>query len=861
MKRLCMGCMREYDDQFDLCPHCGYVFNSPPEQGFHIVPGTILNNRYIVGKVLGFGGFGVTYIGWDYIMARKVAIKEYLPSEFATRMPMQEKVTVYSGDREKGFREGMEKMMNEAKRLARFDSVPGIVQIYDCFEANGTSYLVMEYLEGMTLKQYLDQHGEMPLEYAMPVVLQIASAMEAVHRLGILHRDIAPDNVYVLNPDEPSRLQVKLLDFGAARYATTKHSKSLSVIIKQGYAPEEQYSSHGEQGPWSDVYALAATFYKMLTGITPEDAMERGSEDKVKRPSKLKVDIPKATETALMNAMNVKAQDRTQSMREFMEELTEGEVEERTVTKTPGDPIKLPKWLFVLGGTGVAIALATILLMITGVIHFRMDSGESHLDRNMVRVPNVINKEVEQAEMVLRRQGIEMVRDKAVYSSEIPENMVCYQEIKENTPVEKYSSLVVWISKGEEMAVLPFVKGLSREEAQKLLEKMGFFNVQIEESQEQGAYDSVLDISEEQGAQVSLSKKIVLTVCINEENREGNSSQSIQVPYLVGKTKEEARLLLEEKDFLINVVEEFSERPEGIVIRQNPGQGETCNKGIYVTLYISRGPEKVYVENVSLMTEAEATRTIEGQGLIMGNISRKYHDTIPAGKVISQSIEANREVPKGTAIALMVSKGKDPEKEAQEKARRESEEAKAGSEKGQSEAFAAEAEEARRQAEAAAAEEARRQSEAAAAEEARRQAEAAAAEEARRQAEASAQAAMQSEAVPQTAAVVQAETAAQTQAAQTNPDAQPEDSNSSNVVSASGKRTVSQNVKMKNLAGMTLEDAIGSLERNELKLGSVSYVYSDTVEEGCVISQSIAPRKEVKRGSSVNLTVSKGAGF
>lgn len=145
MNRLCMGCMQEYDDKFEVCPHCGYAFNTPAKQSYHIPPGSVLEQRYIVGKVLGFGGFGVTYLGWDYLMERKVAIKEYLPSEFATRMPTQQKVTVYSGEKEEQFKEGLAKTLDEARRLAKFEAVPGIVQIYDCFEANGTSYIVMSF--------------------------------------------------------------------------------------------------------------------------------------------------------------------------------------------------------------------------------------------------------------------------------------------------------------------------------------------------------------------------------------------------------------------------------------------------------------------------------------------------------------------------------------------------------------------------------------------------------------------------------------------------------------------------------------------------------------------------------------------
>ncbi|MCI6885630.1 MAG: serine/threonine protein kinase, partial [Lachnospiraceae bacterium] len=400
MNRLCMGCMREYDDRFNVCPHCGYEFNTPPKQSYHIPPGSVLQQRYIVGRALGFGGFGITYIGWDYVMARKVAIKEYLPSEFATRMPTQLKVTVYSGEREEQYKEGLIKTMEEARRLAKFESVPGIVQIYDCFEENGTSYIVMEFLEGMSLKDYLAEKGNMTPEQALPVVLQIAAAMEAVHKTGILHRDIAPDNIYVLNPDEPDSLRVKLLDFGAARYATTKHSKSLSVIIKPGYAPEEQYRSRGDQGTWTDVYALAATFYKMLTGVTPEDAMERSVKDEVKKPSRMGIKISKPTETALMNAMHVKIQDRTQTMEEFSQELMAAEVKERAVTKDKQAVASIPKWFLAVAGVTLAVGAAAAVLMMTGVIKFRINSGASHLEKNMVRVPNVVNQDADVAETV-----------------------------------------------------------------------------------------------------------------------------------------------------------------------------------------------------------------------------------------------------------------------------------------------------------------------------------------------------------------------------------------------------------------------------------------------------------------------------
>ncbi len=668
MDRLCMGCMREYDDQFDVCPHCGYAFDTPAKQSYHIPPGSVLQGRYIVGRVLGFGGFGVTYVGKDYLMDRKVAIKEYLPSEFATRMPTQQKVTVYSGDKEEQFKEGLVKTLDEAKRLAKFESVPGVVQIYDCFEANGTSYIIMEYLEGMSLKEYLETHGKMTVEQALPVILQVAAAMAEVHKTEILHRDIAPDNIYVLNPDEPDKLEVKLLDFGAARYATTKHSKSLSVIIKPGYAPEEQYRSRGDQGTWTDVYALAATLYKMLTGVTPEDAMERSVKDELKKPSKMGVKITKPTETAIMNALNVKIQDRTQTMEEFSQELMAAEVKEREITKIKEDVGSIPRWVFLIAGAGVTVAGAVIALILSGAIHFNLVSGPVQLLTGKVRVPNVINKEATEAEKMLEEKSLRMSQDKMVFSKEIPENMISYQSEKENATMDKGATLVVWISMGEEKAVIPLVIGLNREEALSRLEEAGFTAVREEESQDEGVYDSVLAISEEVGANVELSKEIVLTICKNESDKSGDSTVQVKVPDVVGRQRNQAESVLKSRDFLVNWVEEASDEPEGTVIRQEPAADEEANKGSFVTVYVSIGAEKMYMPNLELESREDAERMIESLGLTVGRISQDNSNSVAAGKVISQSIARGTEVKKGDSVDLVISlgpKSQSPAKPAQ----------------------------------------------------------------------------------------------------------------------------------------------------------------------------------------------------
>ena len=197
MSKRCLGCMEQFGDEFTICPHCGYVVGSVPEEPIHMLPGTILHDRYIIGKVLGFGGFGVTYVAWDGRLEQKVAIKEYLPGEFSTRMPGQTTVTVFNGEKTEQFHGGLKKFVDEAKRLAKFQNESGIVKIFDSFEENKTAYIVMEYLQGETLSEYLKKNGTIPEEQAVEMMRPIMESLITVHEEGLLHRDIAPDNIFL----------------------------------------------------------------------------------------------------------------------------------------------------------------------------------------------------------------------------------------------------------------------------------------------------------------------------------------------------------------------------------------------------------------------------------------------------------------------------------------------------------------------------------------------------------------------------------------------------------------------------------------------------------------------------------------
>ena len=378
MKRLCMGCMELVEDQFDICPHCGYVRGTGVEEAYYLEPGTILQERYLLGRVLGYGGFGVTYIGYDTSLRRKVAVKEYLPSDFATRKLGTKGLTIYSGDAYEQFMAGLTSFLREARNLANFSEVSEIVDIYDCFQENDTGYIVMEYLNGETVKELLEKKKKLPYEEAEKIICHVLDGLSTVHKEGIIHRDIAPDNIFITKDGE-----IKLLDFGAARYAVSIYSRSLSVILKPGYAPEEQYRSHGNQGPWTDIYGVGATFYRMITGIRPPESLERMVEDDLKKPSELGVEIPPEKEAVLMKSLEIRLENRLQSAEEFRKALTP-KVPDRTQNddeeeKKSGSrlPLKL----------GIACCVAGIVLVCLwfgkGLIHKEEPEAVSTVEGNI----------------------------------------------------------------------------------------------------------------------------------------------------------------------------------------------------------------------------------------------------------------------------------------------------------------------------------------------------------------------------------------------------------------------------------------------------------------------------------------------
>ncbi len=314
----CFGCMKEIKGY--PCPHCGFDPRANSASNYVLPYGTVLCGHYVVGKVLGQGGFGITYIGFDLSLQRRVAIKEFYPKGQAMRMATLSAQLQWGDDAasQDVRTTGMDSFLREAQKMAKVEDIPEVVGVRECFRENDTAYIIMDYIEGKTLLSVLKEKGPMPWEQAKDIFLPAISAMERVHQAGLVHRDLSPDNLMLTDKG------VRILDLGAAKDLSSSNGASSTQVAKGGFSPLEQYTQRGGSGPWSDVYAMAATIYYTLTGVLPPNATERVEKDSLNWKLLSQRGVPANVISALQKAMTVTVKGRTQSMAELLSQLQKG---------------------------------------------------------------------------------------------------------------------------------------------------------------------------------------------------------------------------------------------------------------------------------------------------------------------------------------------------------------------------------------------------------------------------------------------------------------------------------------------------------------------------------------------------------
>ncbi len=362
LEKRCPYCMAPLDGEGTACPVCGRDTAYAP-QVHHLPPGTLLEGRYLLGAVLGEGGFGITYVGLDTRLDVKVAVKEYYPRDRAARSAADFPAVVsLVGMPPEGFARGRQRFLEEARVMARMEKQPAIVGVRDFFEANGTAYIVMEYVQGVTLTALTAQRGgRVPPEELFPLLEPVCLALGKLHAAGLVHRDISPDNIML----EDGR--ARLLDFGCAR-ETAAGRRTLTISLKYGYAPIEQYRQKG-QGPWTDVYALCATMYYCLTGQAPPQPLDRVPEDTLLLPSKLGVALTGRQEHAILKGLRIQPRRRFRSMGQLYEALYEDtaplperkepwQTPEKIAIRETEKPARRRKGRVIAAAAALALALA-----------------------------------------------------------------------------------------------------------------------------------------------------------------------------------------------------------------------------------------------------------------------------------------------------------------------------------------------------------------------------------------------------------------------------------------------------------------------------------------------------------------------
>lgn len=272
-KELCESCFHEISEG-DVCHNCGFNKADFTPDPMALPMGTKLTDKIIIGRVMGKGGFGITYLAYDLRLDKVIAVKEYFPNGISYRTGAGTELTVVDPKSAETFEQGTEKFYTEAEMVSQFNGNPNIMGVYDYFRANNTVYLVMEYLSGITLKNYVKKHGMLSDGQALYVMDKIVAALSITHSAGVLHRDISPDNIMICADGK-----VKLIDFGAARQIWAESSSNLTVVMKPGYTPIEQYTKKGKQGAWTDIYSLGVSIYYALTGVILDDPYSRMDND------------------------------------------------------------------------------------------------------------------------------------------------------------------------------------------------------------------------------------------------------------------------------------------------------------------------------------------------------------------------------------------------------------------------------------------------------------------------------------------------------------------------------------------------------------------------------------------------------
>lgn len=526
IEKLCFGCMREKPDFSPECPYCKFDSNSEnPEDALPVK--TLLQNRYHIGRVLNENGEGFTYIAYDEKSKTPVRIREFFPRGIAERInalvkPYQE----YGFD----FDKARQEFSSLARSLSHMNGFAGLLSVTDIFEENGTTYYATEYVEAITLRDFLLRNGGvLTYDQFRPLFIPLFSTISSLHAVDIIHMGISPDTILV---GKDGKLRLTEFCIHDVRTARTQ----LQTSLHKGYAAIEQYGFDGEQGPWTDVYAIGALMYRILVGNPPAEATVRVTEDTMTVPAQVAKDLPGNALSALANALEIMPEERTKSVEEFKSELSATPTMSTKYNKKTGEVKAVASKQYRNKIIAISVcSTALVLLVILGGMWFiskETTSGENEETTTAAPVSKTAGSVYFDSDEVPNFVGLmysdilsapEYIKTRARFTFEIvktvPSNEPIGKIISQSPEAGSYIStnqvVKIEISGGNEMTVIPNLTNMTKEEAVIELLRAGFLyeNISFGEKYNTSILpECVVDISPNIGETVSKYTKVTINM-------------------------------------------------------------------------------------------------------------------------------------------------------------------------------------------------------------------------------------------------------------------------------------------------------------------------------------------------------------
>ena len=570
-KGLCLGCMSNKGNAME-CPKCGYVDGTPQVLPY-LEPGTLLKERYIVGKHLSANGEGVTYIGYDMTTNKKVTVREYLPKTLCSRVKDDDNIIIASGNK-LVYQDYLQDFMEIGRALVKLSSLPSIVPVIDMFEANKTAYTVYEFVDGKPLDEIIKRARRFTWEEARPLFLPLISTVNSAHAIGLVHFGISPENIIMTRSGT-----LKLQGFGSpdAHLAETE----LTAEFYDGFSAIEQYSLEGKKGKWTDVYAMSAVIFYALTGKRPPDAVSRSYEPRLNMPTDVAQNIPTHVVTALAGGLQVNIETRTHSMEELKNQLnnpvprkpepkpvpvapnySERYVDEPDYNEPPtriaapaasaqmnrqvrdygpddSEPEISPYKYGIISGLVGFVVLGVIALIFINLVVLPMmkknnaededvtssayvsseEDNASSEPKVLYRVPNLFNKKWSSVDGNEKYSNFYIRLIDEVYDENYEEGRIISQTVEAGSTVEQNTPIGVVVSKGSKMRTVPDIIGMSVSEASTELEKAGLaLGDQAEEYSDSYAMGKIIRLNGiDVGQKIQAGSMINVVVSLGEE--------------------------------------------------------------------------------------------------------------------------------------------------------------------------------------------------------------------------------------------------------------------------------------------------------------------------------------------------------